>query len=79
MTSTDVYNYYGWSLRDKKQFELSTGEAITVEIGDFNHDDKADESGKAGITLIMTHALNEKTYMMGGYTNNGGYLNSNAR
>jgi hypothetical protein len=27
----------------------------------------------------MTHALNEKTYMMGGYTNNGGYLNSNAR
>lgn len=42
-----------WKVGDKKTFEISGGEQITVVIAGFNHDDLADGSGKAGITLVF--------------------------
>lgn len=42
---------------DEKELELSTGEKITVCVMGFDHDDLADESGKAGITFGMENCL----------------------
>lgn len=46
-----------WAIGDTKTFELTDGRLIEVAIADFNHDDLADGSGKAGVTFIMTHCL----------------------
>ena len=42
---------------DEKTVELTTGETIVLQIWGFDHDDLADESGKAGITLGMKGLL----------------------
>lgn len=57
MTSAQVAETYGWNLGDKTTIPLSTGENIEMQIIGFNHDDKSDGSGKAGITLQMVNAL----------------------
>lgn len=41
-----------WSVGDKKAVTMSDGTTINVVIAGFNHDDLADGSGKAGITLL---------------------------
>lgn len=45
-----------WSIGDTRQVVLSTGEAITVRVEDFNHD-ALTAGGKAGVTLGMTHCM----------------------
>jgi len=42
-----------YSIGDQKTITLTNGEQITLEIWGFNHDDKSDGSGKAGITFGM--------------------------
>ena len=63
MTSDQVSETYGWNLGDTITIPLTTGENIEMRIIGFNHDDKADKTGKAGITLEMTHCL-ETLYKM---------------
>ena len=57
MTNEQVASTYGWNIGDTTSITLTTGEVIEVRIIGFNHDDKSDGSGKAGITLQMTHCL----------------------
>lgn len=73
MTSEDVYNTYGWSVGDTHDITLTSGETIQVRIIGFNHDDKSDGSGKAGITLQMVDCLATKYKMNDTSTNAGGY------
>lgn len=42
---------------DEKTVQLTTGETIVLQIWGFDHDDLADDSGKAGITLGMKGLL----------------------
>lgn len=49
-----------YSIGDEKTITLSTGEEITLMIVGFNHDDKADGSGKAGITIGMKNLLKDE-------------------
>lgn len=44
-----------WAVGDTKTFDLSNGETMQVAIADFNHDNKTDGTGKAGITFVTTH------------------------
>lgn len=57
MTSAQVAETYGWNIGDTISYQLTTGENVEMRIIGFNHDDKSDGSGKAGITLEMTHLL----------------------
>lgn len=73
MTSAEVEATYGWKLGDTKDITLTTGEIIQMQIIGFNHDNKSDGSGKAGITLQMKNCLRTKYTMNGSKTNAGGY------
>lgn len=73
MTSTQVAETYGWNIGDKISYKLSTNENVEMRIIGFNHDDKSDGTGKAGITLDMTHCLAKKYVMNNSKTNTGGY------
>lgn len=76
MTSAQVEETYGWKLGDKISITLTTGEVIEMQIIGFNHDDKSDGSGKAGITLQMVNCL-ATTYSINSIsTNAGGYAAS---
>ncbi len=57
MTSAEVEATYGWKVGDTTSYTHSDGEPIQIRITDFNHDDKSDGTGKAGINLEMTHCL----------------------
>ncbi|MCL2555674.1 MAG: DUF6273 domain-containing protein [Firmicutes bacterium] len=46
-----------YTLGDQKTITLTNGEQITLEILGFNHDDKSDGSGKAGITFGMRNLM----------------------
>lgn len=59
MTSAEVQSTYGWKIGDTTSYQLTTGENVEMRIIGFNHDDKADGTGKAGITLEMTHCLKQ--------------------
>ena len=60
MTTTEIKNTYGWSIGDTISYQdSSTNEIVTLRIIDFNHDDKSDGSGKAGITLQTTMCISE--------------------
>lgn len=68
MTSAQVEETYGWKPGDLKSETLSTGEVIELQIIGFNHDDKSDETGKAGITLQMKNCLSVKYQMEAHYS-----------
>ena len=76
MTSAEVEATYGWKLGDTKDIILTTGEVIQMQIIGFNHDDKSDGSGKAGITLLMKDCLANTYYMNDSKKNSGGYVSS---
>lgn len=76
MTSSQVAETYGWNIGDTISFTLTTGENVEMRIIGFNHDDKSDGTGKAGITLDMTHSLKNSSYMNSTNTNAGGYGSS---
>lgn len=48
-----------WKVGEEKKIELSSpfNTEITLQIADFNHDDLADGSGKAGITFISKEVI----------------------
>lgn len=53
-----------FNVGDEKTITLTTGESVTLQILGFNHDDKADGSGKAGITFGMKNLLATKYAMI---------------
>lgn len=65
-----------WSIGDEIDVKLDGegyNETITLEIVDFDHDDLADNTGKAGITFVMKECLSEKVYMNETVTALGGW------
>lgn len=64
---------------DEKTITLTTGEEVTLVILGFDHDDKADGSGKAGITFGMKNLLATKYPMNSSNTNVGGWDSSAMR
>ena len=68
-----------YSVGDEKTITLTTGEAVTLQILGFNHDDLADGSGKAGITFGMKNLLATKYPMNSSDTNVGGWESSAMR
>lgn len=62
-----------WNVGDEREETLTTGEKITLVILDFNHDDLADGSGKAGLTLGTKNALATTYVMNASGTNTGGW------
>ena len=68
-----------WLVGDTKDITLSTGEVLTMAIMGFNHDDLADGTGKAGITMGMkelmaaARAMNTKATNIGGFTGSAMY------
>ena len=64
-----------FSLHDTKTFTVGS-ETVTVEIADFNHDDKSDGSGKAGISFILKNCMNTKHNMNPTDTNVNGWSGS---
>ena len=68
-----------FAVGDEKDIELSTGEVITLVILDFDHDDLADGSGKAPMTIGMKHLLATTYQMNSSNTNSGGWNGSKMR
>lgn len=64
-----------WNVGDTKDITVS-GETLTVEIVGFNHDDKADGSGKAGITFGLKNLMANTRQMNSSNTNSGGFTGS---
>jgi hypothetical protein len=79
MTSTQVAETYGWNIGDTIDITLTTNEVITMRIIGFNHDNKSDGSGTAGITLEMVNCLNTKYSLRSDYTNAGGWKDTKLR
>lgn len=65
-----------WSVGDEIDITVS-GEKLTLVIMGFNHDDKADGSGKAGITFGMKNLMASTRAMNNSNTNSGGFTGSN--
>lgn len=67
-----------WLVGDEKDIELTTGEVLTMQIYDFNHDDLT-AGGKAGITFGLkdlmadTRAMNNTDTNVGGFTSSAMY------
>ena len=68
-----------YKVGDEKTITLTTGEEVTVQIWGFGHDDLADGSGKAGITLGMKNLLATTYAMNSSNTNSGGWEASKMR
>lgn len=78
IASAGLANKY-FSAGDKKDIELTTGEVITVVILGFNHDDLADGSGKAAISIGMENLLSTCYPMNDSDTTVGGWNLSDMR
>ena len=61
-----------YKIGDEKTITLTGGEEVTLQIWGFNHDDLADGSGKAGITIGLKELVGTN-YMNGSNTNSGGW------
>ena len=46
-----------WNVGDEVDIQLDTNEVLTLQIYNFNHDDLADGSGKAGVTFGMKNLM----------------------
>lgn len=68
-----------WNIGDTKDMTLTTGEVLTMQIYDFNHDNKADGTGKTNITFGMKGLLSTVNLMNSVNTNNGGWQTSAMR
>ena len=76
--SGEVSSYF--AVGDTKTLELSDGQILTVKIADFDHDDLADGSGKAGISIMCINPVGTTGYpMMSSGSNYGGWTSSKAR
>lgn len=68
-----------YKVGDEKTITLTGGEEVTLQIWGFNHDNLADGSGKAGITLGMKNLLATTYAMNSSNTNSGGWEASKMR
>lgn len=76
-----------YSVGDTKAMQLTTGEYVLMQIAGFDHHDKADGSGKAGISWISVNTLKtnyafnltQKTYSGNTSWNSGGWGLSDIR
>lgn len=64
---------------DERDIELITGEKITVVILGFDHDERADDTGKAAITLGLKNLMDGDFAMNLEGTNEGGWAKSRMR
>lgn len=64
-----------WSVGAEKNITLSTGEVLTLQIYDFNHDDLTG-GGKAGITFGLKNLMGYGLNMNNSSTNSGGFTGS---
>lgn len=78
MTSAQVEETYGWKVGDTTIMPTETYGDIPVRIDGYNHDNKSDGSGKAGITFEATVCVSTGS-MNGSATNKGGYPNSSMK
>ena len=64
-----------WKVGDEIDIKLSGyfNETVTMQIWDFNHFDKSDGSGKAGICLGMKHLMTYEGNITYSDTNSGGW------
>lgn len=64
-----------WQIGDEIDLKLSDAfnETVTLQIWDFNHFDKSDGSGKAGICFGMKHLMKNTQQMNSSNTNSGGW------
>lgn len=79
MTSAEVEAAYGWKIGDTIDITLNTSEVIQMRIIGFNHDNKSDGSGKAGITLDMVDILDTSYRMNSTATNKSGWGSTEMR
>ncbi|WP_028264287.1 DUF6273 domain-containing protein [Atopobium fossor] len=63
---------------EEVQFELSDGSVVSAQLVGICHDDKADGSGKAGLTFVTKQALDQRAMNVGG-DNAGGWEASEMR
>ena len=68
-----------YHIGEEKTIELTSGELVTLQILGFDHDDLADGTGKAPITLGMKHLLSTTVGMNTSNTNSGGWTASKMR
>jgi len=70
-----------WNIGDEIDVTLSGyySDTVTLQIWDFNHYDKSDGTGKAGICFGMKNLMAEKTFMSTDSNNRGGWYASNLR
>lgn len=76
ISSNGLASEYGFAVGDEKNITLSTNEALTLAIMDFDHDDLADGTGKAGITFATKDLITETGWMNKTNTNVGGWTGS---
>ena len=67
-----------WKVGDEIDIELSkqtniSAQTVTLQIWDFNHFDKSDGSGKAGICFGMKNLMKESSIMNTSDTSSGGW------
>ena len=67
-----------FSVGDTKDIDIN-GVTYTVAIADFDHDEMADGTGKAGITFSMVNGMNDERQMNATNTNVGGWEASEMR
>ena len=67
-----------WNIGDEIDITLSGtyNETVTLQIWDFNHFDKSDGTGKAGIVFGMKNLMKDKQRMNTTKTNSGGWNNA---
>lgn len=69
-----------WNIGDTKDMTLSTGEVVTMQVYDFNHDDKSDGNGKTNITFGTQNLMaNTRAINPGNNTNFYGWEGSDLR
>ena len=73
----DVRQYF--SIGDIKSLVLTTGEVVTVAIGDFYHNTISGTDDTAAIAFTFVNCLNTKYKMNESETNQGGWEGSNMR
>ncbi len=75
----EAQNY--WKIGDEIDLVLSGNfnETVTLQIWDFNHFDKSDGTGKAGICFGMKHLMKNYQQMNSSNTNSGGWNTTNMK
>lgn len=76
ISSNGLASEYGFQVGDEKNITLSTNEALTLAIMDFDHDDLADGTGYAGITFGLKNLMKDTRQMNSTNTNVGGFTGS---